>query len=90
MGAVAVSFTVLREPAALPAAKLSPLFPRQEVPAPASGSAGLAFRMTLQHWERMLQLQEEPEAAVIRPRVPDGSGRVATQLVRPTATLFVV
>jgi len=33
MGAVAVSFTVLREPAALPAAKLSPLFPRQEVPA---------------------------------------------------------
>lgn len=90
MGAVAVSFTVLREPAASPAAKLFRLFPRQEVPAPAPGSAGLAFRMTLQPWERILQPQQEPEAAVIRPRVPDGSGLVATQLVRPTATLFVV
>jgi hypothetical protein len=90
MVAVAISFTVLREPAALPAAKLSPVFPRLEIPAPAPGSAGLAFRMTLQHWGRILQLQEEPEAAVIRPRVPDGSRLVATQLVRPTATLFVV
>lgn len=70
VGAAAISFTGLREPAAFPAAKLSPLSPRLPRPshpgAPAAGprspagkrrivSCSLGFGMTLQSGESVLQ-----------------------------------